>query len=55
MLKYEPQEDIAQLWTMTKEVLPYMDVDPEWIKNKFGVQVTGVKQTAQQAALSFFA
>lgn len=53
-LKYEPQEDLTELWKMTSEVLPYMDVDPEWVKSKFGIPVTGVKQTAKQAALSFF-
>lgn len=54
-LEYEPQEDIGQLWKMVSEVLPYMDVDPEWVKNKFGIEVTGMKQTARQDALSFFA
>lgn len=40
---YDPEEDISQLWTMTKEVLPFMEVDPEWIKDKFGIEVTGPK------------
>jgi len=43
---FDPQEDIPQLWTMTKEVLPFMEVDPEWIKLKFGIEVTGTKTQA---------
>ena len=29
---------------MTREALPYMDIDPEWMKDKFGIQVTGKKE-----------
>ncbi len=45
-LTYELQqeEDIEKLWSMTKEALPYMDVDTEWMKEKFGIQVTGKKE-----------
>ncbi len=45
-LTYELQqeEDIEKLWNMTKEALPYMDVDTEWMKEKFGIQVTGKKE-----------
>lgn len=45
-LTYELQqeEDIEKLWNMTKEALPYMDVDAEWMKEKFGIQVTGKKE-----------
>ena len=45
---YEQTEDIDQLWTMTKEILPYKNVEDEWIKNKFGIEVTGDRQQAQQ-------
>ncbi len=45
---YEPSEDIDQLWTMTKEILPYKNVDDEWIKTKFGIEVTGDRQQSQQ-------
>ncbi len=54
---FDAQEDIVQLWTMTKEVLPFMEVDPEWIKLKFGIEVTGTKTQAAipgTGALSFF-
>ncbi len=45
-LTYELQqeEDIEKLWGMTREALPYMEVDPEWMKDKFGIQVTGKKE-----------
>jgi len=51
---YDPQEDIQELWTRTKEVMPYMEVDPEWIKGKFGIEVLKAKTTPTQSALSFF-
>lgn len=40
---YDPTEDLQQLWTMTKEALPYYDVDPEWVKDKFGIEITGAR------------
>jgi phage gp29-like protein len=36
---FDPQEDTGHLWNMTREVLPYMEVDPQWIKDKFGIEV----------------
>lgn len=39
--EYEPAEDTAELWKMTKEILPFKNVDDEWIKDKFGIEVTG--------------
>jgi len=42
--EHEPQEDTGELYTRTIGFLPYMDVDPEWIKQKFGIEVTGLKQ-----------
>ena len=52
-LTYELQqeEDIEKLWDMTKEALPYMDVDAEWMKEKFGIQVTGKKEFPANAGL----
>lgn len=42
--------DIAELWTRTKDVLPYKNVDDDWIKYKFGIEVTGDRQQQQFAA-----
>jgi phage gp29-like protein len=43
VFSYPETEDIAQLWTMTKDTFQYFEVDTEWIKTTFGVQVTGPK------------
>lgn len=43
VFSYPETEDIAQLWTMTKDTFQYFDVDIEWMKTTFGVQVTGAK------------
>lgn len=52
-LTYELQqeEDIEKLWSMTREALPYMDIDPEWMKDKFGIQVTGKKEVTGEVGL----
>jgi phage gp29-like protein len=45
-LYFDAEEDLPALWNMTKEALPFMEVDPVWIKDKFGIEVTGAKQQA---------
>lgn len=50
---YEQTEDLAQLWAMTKDALPYYEVKPDWIKEKFGIEVEA-KREAQQNTLSLF-
>jgi hypothetical protein len=57
--EYEQTEDLDQLWTITKEILPYKNVADDWIKDKFGVEVTGDRQSAnpsgeQKLNLDFF-
>lgn len=42
--KFEPSEDIEQLFRFTTGLLPFKEIDNEWIKDKFGVEVTGDKQ-----------
>lgn len=46
VFNWEISEDIATLWKMVVDALAHFDVDPEWIKKKFGIEVTGVKQNA---------
>lgn len=40
---FEPTEDLTALWAMTKETFQYFEVDPEWIKSKFGIEVLNSK------------
>ena len=42
-LVYDQAEDLGELWTRTKEILPYKEVSDDWIKEKFGIEVTGQK------------
>ncbi|MFU8844005.1 MAG: DUF935 family protein [Bacteroidales bacterium] len=44
-LGFDQEEDLGKLWGMTREALPFLEVDTEWIKNKFGIEVTGVRQS----------
>lgn len=47
VFKYDIPEDLQTLWEMVVKALQYFEVDPEWIKSKFGIQVTGVRQQSQ--------
>lgn len=42
--QFDQTEDLAQLWNITKDSLPYFTVDPNWVKEKFGVEITGERQ-----------
>ena len=47
VFSYPESEDLAQLWSMTKDTFNYFEVDTQWINDTFGVKVTGPKtQTA---------
>ncbi|HLT52626.1 MAG TPA: DUF935 family protein, partial [Flavobacteriaceae bacterium] len=50
---YDATEDLESLWKMVVEALPHYEVDPEWVKSKFGIEITGTKQaTATPGNLS---
>lgn len=55
-LVYDQVEDTGELWTRTKELLPYKDIDNEWIKTKFGIEVIGerVAPAGNNLSLDFF-
>ena len=55
-LVYDQVEDLGELWTRTKEILPYKEVSNDWIKEKFGIEVIGNKAptTPQKLSLDFF-
>ncbi|WP_234111480.1 DUF935 family protein [Chryseobacterium sp. R2A-55] len=46
IFQWEISEDLGTLWERTVQALAHFDVDPEWIKDKFGIEVTGIKQNA---------
>lgn len=59
--EFQPQEDLEKLFTQTHKVMQYMEVDPQWVKDTFGIEVTGNRQAptkssegAQLSAGSFF-
>lgn len=41
---YEPTEDVDKLWNMVVQALPHYEIDPEWVKTKFGIEITGIKK-----------
>nr|DAN40531.1 MAG TPA: portal [Caudoviricetes sp.] len=55
-LVYDQVEDLGELWTRTKEILPYKEVSDDWIQKKFGIEIVGNKAptTPQKLSLDFF-
>lgn len=45
---YPPVEDTEELFKRTQQALQFFDVDPEWYKQKFGVEVVERRQTNPQ-------
>ena len=43
--EYQQEEDLEKLWQQTHQAMQYFHVEPEWIRNKFGIEVTGEKET----------
>lgn len=48
----DEEEDTSELWDRTIQILPYFDVSAEWIKERFGIDVTERKSTLNSAELS---
>lgn len=44
IFQYEIAEDTEELWKMTVQALNHFTVDPEWVKDKFGIKITGTKE-----------
>lgn len=44
VFQWEVSEDLNTLWERTVEALNHYEVDPEWIKDKFGIAITGKKE-----------
>lgn len=38
---FNSEEDTGQLWERTAQAMQYYEIDPEWIREKFGIEVTG--------------
>ena len=38
---FNSEEDTGQLWERTAQAMQYYDIDPDWIREKFGIEVTG--------------
>jgi phage gp29-like protein len=54
--RFSAVEDTDKLWTITKEILPYKDVDNDWITEKFGIPVADKSPgLAPQLSGGFFA
>ena len=41
--EFDPSEDLDQLFKFTQGLLPFKEIDNNWLKEKFGVEVTGDK------------
>lgn len=43
--EYQQAEDTEKLWAQTQAAMQYYHIDPEWIRTKFGIEVTGEKES----------
>ena len=48
-LVFTAYEDTNALFEQTMQAAQYFDVDPEWVRQKFGIEVTGVRSFGTQA------
>lgn len=46
VFSYPETEDIAQLWSMTKEAMQHYEMDIEWMNSTFGLKIIKPKQAA---------
>jgi Protein of unknown function (DUF935) len=49
---YPPAKDLEMLWKMTTEAANFLEIDPVWVKDTFGIEVVGKKQAAATTKLS---
>ena len=42
--EYDPAEDTGQLWNFVQGLMPYYEIPPDFIEDKFGIEVTAPKQ-----------
>lgn len=49
MFGYDPQEDLQELYTRTIGFLTHYQIDPDWVKTKFGIEITGIKEGGSPA------
>ena len=45
VFKYDIPEDLEALWEKVKDAMNNYEFDTEWLNEKFGLKITGVKQT----------
>lgn len=52
MYKYDATEDLDGLWRMVVEAAAFLEIDPQWIEQKFGIKVLGTKKVDSETKLS---
>ena len=54
--RFSATEDTSELWEKVREVLPYKEVDSEWMTEKFGIPVSDKLPAMGESkeSLSFF-
>lgn len=45
--QFEIAENTEELWKMTVQALSHFKIDPKWVKEKFGIEVTEAKESIQ--------
>lgn len=51
--EYDATEDLEALWAMVVQAAQFLEIDPKWIEQKFGIKVLGTKKADPGTQLSF--
>lgn len=46
LFRFSQQEDSAQLFSQTIQAAQYFDIDPDWFRDKFGIEVLGPRNSS---------
>ncbi|MXV37686.1 DUF935 family protein [Flavobacteriaceae bacterium Ap0902] len=52
--EFEQADDLDELWQRTRDILPFKNIDNQWLIDKFGIQVTGERAASTGNNLSAF-
>jgi len=52
-LNIKKETDIEKLWKMTRESLPFFDVEEKWIRETFGIEIRGARNANPDAQFAY--
>ncbi len=50
--QFATAEDLSSLFSQTMQAAQFFDIDPKWVRDKFGIEVTGLRSSSPALALN---